>query len=116
MLFSSVSNQAVNEWDVAKVTDMLVPSARQCWFRCCPSSVFYYANNFNQAVNEWDVARVTSMSTVSVLSVGRQSRPHMFAAAGSRVFCIADNVVFFGFPRALCLLVSLPFFSVLFRK
>ena len=49
---------------------------------------------------------------VSVLSVGRQSRPHMFAAAGSRVFCIADNVVFFGFPRALCLLVSLPFFSV----
>ena len=25
----------------------------------------------------------------------------MFAAAGSRVFCIADNVVFFGFPRAL---------------
>ena len=53
---------------------------------------------------------------VSVLSVGRQSRPHMFAAAGSRVFCIADNVVLFGFPRALCLLVSLPFFSVLWRK
>ena len=53
---------------------------------------------------------------VSVLSVGRQSRPPMFAAAGSRVFCIADNVVFFGFPPALCLLVSLPFFSVSVRK
>ena len=40
----------------------------------------------------------------------------MFAAAGSRVFCIADNVVFFGFPPALCLLVSLPFFSVFFTQ
>ena len=40
----------------------------------------------------------------------------MFAAASSRVFCIADNVVFSGFPPALCLLVSLPFFSVSTRS
>ena len=80
MLFSSVS---------------LVPSA--CWFRC-PSSVFYYASNFNQAVNEWDVARVTDMNASECLVCWA---PHMFAAAGSRVFFyIADNPLFF--PLSLC--------------
>ena len=67
-------------------------------------------------IGDWDVAKVTSMSYSECLVCWPPVTAPMFAAAGSRVFCIADNVVFFGFPPALCLLVSLPFFSVLFRK
>ena len=48
-------NQAVNSWNVSKVSTM--------------RSMFYRAGSFNQAVNSWDVSKVENMNQMFLLTV-----------------------------------------------